>query len=107
MRLQKATGKASCRYCNTTIPKDTLEFVGRIGSQYERHFHFDKTMVDRGDGVMWECPGWIGNNWDFVKKLLHKLSPAGYPTDALGTDWDDMISDMIRCLEEAGYGEED
>lgn len=101
MRLQKATGKARCQYCNVIIEKDTLEFVAPIASKFDRHHHFSPTTVDRGDGVMKHCPGWIGRNWSFVKDLLHTL------TDPLGTDWDDAISDMIRYLEEAGYGAED
>jgi len=97
MRLQKATGKASCQYCGDIIAKDDTEFVARIGSKYERHFHLLETKV-AGDRV---CRGWINRNWGFIKDLLHKL------TDSLGTDWDDAISDMIRYLEEVGYGAED
>ena len=70
IRIQQATGKATCKYCNTEIAKDDMEVVGNLGTgNYEGHYHLRRTEER-------DCKGFIETEWeDFVDPLVSSLTP--------------------------------
>ena len=77
MRIQRATGKAKCKYCHTKTGKDVVEVVGNLGTgNYEGHYHLRRTKLIRpGRHDDEECPGFIELEWEsFVDPLVSSLT---------------------------------